>query len=100
MKTPIKCRDCKVDAVWVSLGQDIGEYWFCRQCKKEEKEWTPPETSDKLDYADTPGWLSGSYITPRQSIKLEDAAVDSTKLANNGTSPAYLEFLRKNGFIK
>lgn len=36
---PIRCGICSGEAVFVNHGDAIGSYWYCRACKKEEKEW-------------------------------------------------------------
>lgn len=35
----MKCGICSGDAIFVDHGAEVGAYWYCRACKKEEKEW-------------------------------------------------------------
>lgn len=36
------CGDCSEPCKYVKQGRDIGEYWYCKQCRKEEREWKHP----------------------------------------------------------
>lgn len=38
----MNCRDCNVEARWVNNGWEVGRYWWCDSCKKEEREWVIP----------------------------------------------------------
>lgn len=42
----MKCKQCSQEAVWRDLGRDVGKYWYCTSCKKEESEWKAPALID------------------------------------------------------
>jgi hypothetical protein len=44
-KRTTTCTECKGEAYWVDRGKDIGQYYWCPTCKKEDKEW-----KNKNDY--------------------------------------------------
>lgn len=38
-KRTTTCTECGGEAYWVDRGKDIGQFFWCPTCKKEESEW-------------------------------------------------------------
>jgi hypothetical protein len=54
------CTDCNVEAVWKDLGRDVGQWWYCRSCKKDDSEWSKPAPSFDVS-KDTPAWMESGF---------------------------------------
>jgi hypothetical protein len=51
------CLECGGPAHFVNAGRDIGQYYWCPACKKEEQEWVRPQAATKPE----PAPVSGKY---------------------------------------
>lgn len=65
----MNCTECGGEARWVNAGRDIGQYWWCGACKKEEREWAraapSPAPSEPLKVA----WdVAVTYTRPHLAV--------------------------------
>jgi len=70
----MKCGQCKGDEVLVSLGRDIGTYYYCKACKLEEKEWR----AKSADYPPGFNKTFKSDLSEDAQKRLLDAAMQAT----------------------
>lgn len=69
----IDCHQCKGEAVWVDLGERVGRYHYCRECKIETGPFAKSNEQPVFPFMDSFIFTSGS-----NPINLRDTWIFNT----------------------